>query len=215
MNNIATDTKDQQPTEGLPGWLVKSTAYLNELRKQADTGRWAMLRRGAGKALSEARDIHWIYGLLDRFAKPHDEEAYFLVATLIAFDKTFTQQDASGRAFTFTGNIGRTMRALKVGKPDTAQQSFDRRFGILLNADFDPQLGGELAFRLRQCVKRIIAERNSAIAINWPQLLADILDWNNENKRVQKSWARAYYTTNTPADSKSENESQEQITQGN
>ena len=179
-----------------------------------DTGRAAMLRRNAGNTIAEARGVKWFFGVLG--ARPinrhkdgtfYDEEAYFLIATLFASDK-----DAIADKNRFKGNFGATLLALKnnSGKLTSEQSPLDRRFNTLLDADFDPATGGELAFRLRQMTKRVIAEKDSSVRINWPQLLRDVKLWSNEKKWTQKSWARSYYAPNLGSQESSKTESSEE-----
>ena len=68
----------------------------------------------------------------------------------------------------------------------------ERRLVSLLDATFDEEGGGEMAFRLRQAVKYALSQ-NDRLTIDWPRLLQDMLDWNWPNKRVQKQWARSFY----------------------
>lgn len=169
-------------------------AFIQELAKQ-DKGRLAILRRNAGNPLAEARGIAWFHSLLGRFSNEWNEEAYFMIATLFASDK-----DAIDGRNKSNGNFGATLRALrnKSAKSPSDPSPLDRRFNILLDADFDPADGGELAYRLRQMTKRVIAEKDSSVRINWPQLLRDVKFWNSEKKYTQKSWARRYYAPALP-----------------
>jgi CRISPR type I-E-associated protein CasB/Cse2 len=59
---------------------------------------------------------------------------------------------------------------------------------ILLDAD-----SSQLRFRLRQAVKYLKAQQT---AVDFPQLLYDLLWWGNEEHSVQRRWARAYFTEN-------------------
>lgn len=172
----ATDDRYQSErafTEAVRGW------YRDE------KGRLAVLRRNAGEPLAEARGISWIYGLLNRFERLGDEPM-FLTATLLAFDRHFLQDSGA-----FKGSFGRTMAALK-SQPGASEESLERRFAILLDADFDPREGaGELPFRLRQTVKLVLSKDGR---VDWPRLLADLRQWNHPDKYVQKRWAKDFYT---------------------
>jgi CRISPR system Cascade subunit CasB len=55
----------------------------------------------------------------------------------------------------------------------------------LLDADED-----ELPWRLRQIVSLTTA---SGIALDWPQLLKDLLGWDHPDRYVQRRWAREYW----------------------
>jgi CRISPR type I-E-associated protein CasB/Cse2 len=87
-------------------------------------------------------------------------------------------------------------------KPDEAARRF-RRFHILLDSKFDricdplnesaarQDGGGELAFRLRQMVK-VLASKE--IGVDWAQLLVDLPQWSHPEKRIQKAWARSFFS---------------------
>jgi CRISPR system Cascade subunit CasB len=82
-------------------------------------------------------------------------------------------------------------RALhRVGKGrDSA--SVELRFTALLDSDED-----ELPHRLRQAVSLVSADQ---IAIDWPQLLIDLIGWSSDARYVQQRWARAYWSTSDDA----------------
>ena len=149
-------------------------------------GRLAILRRNAGEPIAGARAVSWIFSLLNRFERLGDE-ALFLTATLLAFDRPYLEGKGA-----FTGSFGRTMAVLKA-QPGASEESLERRFAILLDADFDPREGtGELPFRLRQTVKLVLSKEGR---IDWPRLLSDLRQWNHPDKYVQKHWAKDFYTT--------------------
>jgi len=157
-------------------------------------GRLAMLRRNAGEPLAEARGITWMYVLLNDFGRGldgqgrgYDDETLFLTATLLAFDRKYLEGRPKPPQ---AGSFGRTMAALK-SQPGANAESIERRFAILLDADYDPHTGeGELPFRLRQTVKLVLSKD---VGIDWPQLLMHLSRWNDADKWVQKKWAKEFY----------------------
>jgi len=187
-----TDTTPQAPAaepEIQEDKLAAERSFIGELAR-LERGRLAALRRNVGNSLCEARGIAWFYGLLNRYAKPWNEEAYFLIATLFAADK-----DAIDGKTASKGDLGATLRALraKSGASTSEASPLDRRFNILLDADFDAKMGGELAFRLRQLTKLVISKKEPSARIYWAQLLHDVKFWNGDRKAVQKRWARSYF----------------------
>jgi CRISPR system Cascade subunit CasB len=190
--------------------------FIEDLAKwlKDDNGKAAALRRCAGDSIGE-KNLGWFFSLLGarlivrlddgRFK---DEDAYFLVATLFASDK-----DAIDGKNKFKGDFGATLRAQRnaSGILPSEPSPLDRRFDILLDADFDLQTGGELAYRLRQVTKRVIALKDSTARIDWAQLLYDVKHWNSQDKWIQKKWARSYYapSLNSQTHDLSESDTQE------
>lgn len=162
--------------------LERAREFVEEVQKlkEKDRGRFASLKRNAGNTLTESRNAVWFYGLLNRFAGERDPEIYFLVATLIPLNKE-----------TLRGDFGESLRRLE---KETGAPTLEKRFGVLLDADFTRSggnaEGGELAFRLRQTTKLLASK---GVGVNWPQLLLDLLDWDKVGKRVQKRWAKGFY----------------------
>jgi CRISPR type I-E-associated protein CasB/Cse2 len=183
--------------------LPPAQAFVGIVRGWEEThkGRLAILRRNAGEPLKDARRVTWIYDLLNSFGGVYGDEMLFLTAALIALDRPFLKKERS-----FTGSLGRTMALMKAA-PGANVESLERRFAILLDADYDPRTGGgELPFRLRQTVKLIVS---SGAGIDWPQLLSDLRFWNDPDKTVQKRWAKHFYapalkTENTQTEERTE-----------
>ncbi len=148
---------------------------------QLDTGGRARLKRNAGRTLSDARDIHRVFfQALPYGIHAQQEEDYFLVATLFPLVVHSSQ----------VGSLGVTLRhirQIRSGSSEGQINSLDRRFQSLLDSDRE-----QLAFRLRQAVRLIAADRDHA-ALNWEQLLLDLLNWEHPNHLVQLRWARDYF----------------------
>jgi len=153
-------------------------ARLGELQRAEK----AILKRNAGNTIAESRAAPAIFFRLYGSGPEREEEVFFLVATLSGLNK-----------HSLKGDFGKTMLAVKKAKDDS--ESIDRRFSILLDSQFGlvdgfRPGGGELAYRLRQCVKLAASEM---IGVDWVQLLNDLKWWNHTEKRVQKRWARSYF----------------------
>jgi CRISPR system Cascade subunit CasB len=89
---------------------------------------------------------------------------------------------------------GRTGAPMPIGKACAAYQmtsgsaSTEHRFIALLDSDRD-----QLPHRLRQMIA-LLKEQT----IDFDDLLKGLLDWNNDQKRTQNSWARDFYRNINP-----------------
>ncbi|MHB0979851.1 MAG: type I-E CRISPR-associated protein Cse2/CasB [Thermoleophilia bacterium] len=171
-------------------------------RRLGDLGRGelAVLRRNAGSTLAESRNaLGILYRLLPpAFSGGRDEEIFFLAAALFAVNPI------PGR-----GDFGVTMRAVDRARgggslsAEVSEGPIDRRMRILLDSQFERvdgrPGGGELAYRLRQCV-RLAA--GADIGIDGPLLLRDLRRWGHPDRYVQKRWARSYFAAATTEEGK-------------
>ena len=150
--------------------------------ERLDTGKLAMLRRGCGERDPVEGRCPWLVGVIHGAAS---ESTAFLVASLLAQYKTADIRAGSHR---IDGNFGVTWR-LAIAKVDS--KSIERRFHVLLDADYDPWTGdGDLPYRLRQMVRYAASKH---VGIDWPALLKHIRGWNSRTKAVQKEWARSFF----------------------
>jgi CRISPR system Cascade subunit CasB len=148
--------------------IVQFCERLAEL----DSGERARLKRNAGRTLAESRNaLGLFFRLLPANVPRFQEEVYFLVATLYPLAESSDE-----------GNLGNTL--CEVRDPKYAQ-GLDRRVEVLLDANQD-----QLPFRLRQAIHFVESRRG---AVNWSQLLKDLLAWDHPKRYVQENWARAYF----------------------
>lgn len=148
--------------------------FVANLARLDAAGR-ARLKRNAGRTLGEARDVHRVFFQAAPYAivgRPYEEETYFLIATL--FPMAEARRDAA--------SLGTTLRTVRHNRESA---SIDRRFQSLIDSERE-----QLPFRLRQAVRLAAA---SDQAIDWEQLLNDLLAWEYEGKPVQRRWARDYF----------------------
>lgn len=150
----------------------QSKQFITRL-SQLDAGELAMLRRNAGNTLAQSRGAYGLFYRLLPALLESRAEVYFLVASLYDLNR-----------FNLPGNFGQTMRQVK---KLSGSANVDRRMAILLDSSMD---GGELGYRLRQCVKLATSR---GVGINWEQLLLDLLQWHYPSKQVQKTWAKSYF----------------------
>lgn len=137
-------------------------------------GDLARFKRNAGKSLTESQQ--GTMGLFYRILPPgvglYHEETYFLTATLYPL--------------TEDGGKGSLGHALRRARQSDNTAGLDRRIEILLDAD-----ESQLPFRLRQVLRYLAAKQ---VRVNWPGLLADLLNWQHPQRFVQERWARDYFT---------------------
>lgn len=150
--------------------------FIDALDRLDSAGR-ARLRRNAGRTLGEARDIHRVfYQALPYDVHERRHEDFFLLATLFPL--------APHRAG--AGSLGAALRRVRQIRSGSDQaNSLDRRFQTVIDSDRE-----QLPFRLRQIVRLIRADDQ---AIDWSQLLSDLLAWELDGKPVQRRWARDYF----------------------
>ena len=160
-----------------------------------DAGRLAVLRRGCGERDPVEGRCPWLIGLIHGVAT---EPTAFLVASLLA---QYSTMDIRAGRHRSGGDFGQTWKSAIAGSDS---ESIRRRFHVLLDSQYDPWTGdGDLPYRLRQMVRYAAAK---GVGIDWSRLLADVRYWDNQDKSVQKRWARSFFaprtqeTSNEPQD---------------
>lgn len=157
--------------------LDPKIAMFIERLGRLEPGERARLKRNAGCQLAEARNATTLfYQILPLGVPVFSEEMYFLTATL------FTLAESEGM-----GNLGDALRRAR--KDNQNDKGLDRRIEVLLDANQE-----QLPFRLRQVIHFLQSNR---VKVNWGQLLADLLQWDREDRRIQRKWARSYFGNHT------------------
>lgn len=70
-------------------------------------------------------------------------------------------------------------------RSEGGEDALERRFTALLAAHPD-----DLPDYLRQAVSFL---KSKDVPINWNQLIWDLQKWNDEDRRIQKEWARSFW----------------------
>lgn len=180
---------------------TKIYSFINYLYSLADgnnRGALADLRRGlTGQPGTVPAMFPYIAPWVpDEMRNTWQEKVYYLVASLFAYYQAGSYGGA--RLRTEEGNFGKHSRALKDEGKQSA--SFEMRFTNLLNAHQE-----DLSTYLRQIISQM---RSNEIAINWHQLLHDLLRWNSESQYIQRQWANSYWKYQTPKDEEIINQEQ-------
>lgn len=148
-------------------------SLLIERLSKLDAGGRARFKRSAGRPLAEARDcLSLFYRVLPKGVHPAQEESYFMIATLYPLAKQ--------------GKVGNLGDSLRRATDESNRKGIERRIETLLDSDVN-----QLSFRLRQAVRFI---NSNDVAIDWQQLLDDVLQWSHPRRFVQKQWAKAYFS---------------------
>lgn len=153
--------------------------YLESLAE--DRAALAALRRGLGQPPGTAPEMHrYVVRFLPREAQPNSwvEQSYYLIAALYGL------HPEQGTGVNLGHHFAQTL------DPDPEKNTaIERRFTALLTAHPD-----DLAFYLRQAIS-FLKSRPEPIAVNWLQLLSDVLAWGNPYKQsqVQKQWAARFW----------------------
>ena len=144
----------------------------------------AELRRGLGRTPGEApgayREVLAI--LDDTAASTRFEDVCFQVATLYAL---YPRNGGTPRSVEQgrRRNLGSSLRLL--GGRDERRQGAERRVLALLNCNAD-----DLPDHLRHAVSLLRADDQP---IDWRQLLTDLRGWSQQDRHVQRAWARAFW----------------------
>ena len=150
-------------------WKERFVGHVERLRDQEDRRALAILRRGANRQPGTALEM---YSLVIPWVPDnrHAEDSAFLVAALFALHPQPGGEKTLGAAF-----------ARITGESDSIEQ----RFNALLNCHRD-----DLPYHLRQAVSLL---RSKDIPVNWRRLLRDVLDWEHDDRYVQRAWAREFW----------------------
>ncbi len=147
--------------------------YLEELAQNEDRGALAALRKGLGKSPGSVPEMfEHIIPYISQGASTEEENACFMIASLFA-----SYPNGSGE-----GDMGATFRRIA---NTTGSDSVEGRFIALLKCHPD-----ELPEHLRHAVA---LARSKEAAIDWGQLLFDVKRWDDQDRSVQRRWARSFW----------------------
>lgn len=159
--------------------------YLISLEPDKNLGALAALRRGlSGEPRTVAAVFPYVVPYLPTTATLAEQQAYELVAALFATHREHWYVQRGQRELR---NMGASFARLSLNR---AKESLEKRFVALLNAS-----GEDLRYHLRHAVALLKA---SDISIDWAQLLRDVQEWGDEDRPVQRAWARAFWGALSP-----------------
>jgi len=162
--------------------FTKDTAFVDDwlAKLVADRGAIAALRRGLGKAPGT---VHEMDRYILPFVSGEPDEPYYLLAALFA-----AWHQGKDVMVTCDGDFGQSLRAMVNldQNREEAEKRLEKRFIALLNCHRD-----DLPQHLRQLSGLL---KSKDVPVNWAQLLHDIRWWNREDREVQRSWARSFWS---------------------
>jgi CRISPR system Cascade subunit CasB len=179
-----------------PGVHVRLGPLLRALQaavpaegNKGDRGSLAALRRALGDRLAFSPEVaQFVERYIDEEATPGEAEAAYLIAALFAH---YPHHARLGE-FARQRCLGRSLRALRF-RDGATDQGLERRFVALLDASRD-----ELPTHLRQMFQ-LMASRGQE-PVDFEQLFYDLLEWDHPERRVQRTWATAFWREERPAD---------------
>ena len=172
--------------------------FLESVRKRDDRATLAALRRALGRNPAAANEAYpYVMPRVSPDLSPRERDRdvriYLLVAGLFASQP----RDDSEKAST---NFGASMAKLASA---TETAGVERRMSALLACSFD-----DLPEHLRRAGTLL---KSKQISVDWARLIDDLRWWDTEDRRVQREWARAFWTSAGESTEEEETEPAEQM----
>ncbi|MBA3946027.1 MAG: type I-E CRISPR-associated protein Cse2/CasB [Herpetosiphonaceae bacterium] len=180
-------------TQGV-GWQGRDAEfihYLHSLVERDDRTTLAALRRGLGKEPGTASEMYpHVVPFLPGGKGLRDEMPYYLVAALFGWHQKDWSSD--GQRPNLGGSLAqlRRQQANERGTEPEQGDSTERRFVAVLSSTFD-----DLPYHLRQMIGLL---RTKEVPVNWRQLLSDLKHWEDDDRYVQRDWARSFWKQRPP-----------------
>jgi CRISPR system Cascade subunit CasB len=149
------------------------------LYEQEDRAALAALRRGLGRPPGETIEMHPYVTPFAQGLSRKQEDAYYLIAALFGLYPGEIWTSSEGRQRT---NLGASLRWFANA---SNSESIERRFVALLNAHTD-----DLSEHLRQTISLL---KSKDIPVDWRQLLRDVINWDDDDRFVQRNWSKAFW----------------------
>ncbi|MDB5311577.1 MAG: CRISPR-associated protein Cse2 family [Gemmataceae bacterium] len=160
-------------------WAGPLVDRLTELADPVSPDRavLAHLRRGLGGQpdYTLAR-VGWLFRTVRDSADDRELDSAVLAAGLFAWVNGNCRQDDGA-------NFG---RAFGYGLNEDDKKKREKRFTDLLDTD-----RAELPYKLRQTLTLIARDK---IGLDWVRLIHDLIHWDDADRRVQKDWARGFWS---------------------
>lgn len=181
---------DEHPVDRNPflmalGRLGPLLARLADERTR-DRGALAALRKGIGApdGWHPATAMVLDRAIGDVRLGATDEEVLYLTAALFSLHPEIAAREEGAYPPSLLRSLARLMDIQ--GRSTDDRAAIDRRVLALLNAD-----RADLFHHLRHLVSLF---RNSGVGIDWVRLARDLRAWNRADRRVQRQWARDWWS---------------------
>jgi CRISPR system Cascade subunit CasB len=162
---------------------------LLRLAAQEDRAALAALRRGLGRAPGTVAEMYpYVEPYLGAESTRARSDAAYVVAALFASHPlNWHRDDDDPRSSNFGASFARLRARM------ASSEGAERRFTALLGAHRE-----ELEHHLRSAVSLL---KSHDVPVDWEQLLRDIRWWGGDARRVERTWASAYWGTSEKQDS--------------
>jgi CRISPR system Cascade subunit CasB len=149
------------------------------LYEQEDRVELAALRRGLSNPPGETMEMYPYVAPFTQGLTRKQEDAYYLIAALFGLYPGESWTSSESRLRT---NLGASLRWFT---NESSSESIERRFVALLNAHTD-----DLSEHLRQTISLL---KSKDIPVDWRQLLRDVINWEDDDRFVQRNWSKAFW----------------------
>jgi CRISPR system Cascade subunit CasB len=159
--------------------LERPTKFLESLHRRIkdDNGAKAWLKRAVSNEPSHIRDARSLIQIyLDRQNVPERQEKFWILVACLSvyYPQKLDREDPR--------NFGYSCRGLANA---TNSEGADRRFRALLDTSLD-----DLRSPLTALIRQI---KTKEVRVDYPQLLADLCQWEHSDRYIQDRWARTFW----------------------
>jgi CRISPR system Cascade subunit CasB len=167
----------------IEGLVAHIAACAPAADRPGDRAALAVLRRAVGRRPGEVVEACRI---VDPFLSVHvsrrEEWAAYVTATIMALHPLHVRR-ADGRR---SAGFGRSLRRIRY-RDLQEDAGVERRFIALLGADSE-----QVAVHLRGLIV-LLHDRAGDEPVDFIQLYRDLLEWDREDRRVQRDWAAGFW----------------------
>ena len=174
---------DQTNRVNIEGLVAHIAACVPTADRPGDRATLAVLRRAVGRRPGEVVEACRVVDpFLPLRVSRREEWAAYVTATIMALHPLHARKTDGRRSAGF----GRSLRRIRFRDLEE-DVGVERRFIALLSAD-----GEQMVVHLRGLVV-LLHDRAVEEPLDFIQLYRDLLDWDREDRRVQRDWAAGFW----------------------